>query len=77
MNPIPRVRITIPTAALVYKIQLYVWYLTKLDESFLTTLRRLKEAFKIIYSEDLDPNLLNVRDIAQEVMNEVPKHFVK
>lgn len=77
MNPIPRVRITIPTAALVYKIQLYVWYLTKLDESFLTTLRRLKETFKIIYSEDLDPNLLNVRDIAQEVMNEVPKHFVK
>lgn len=77
MNPIPRVRITIPTAALVYKIQLYVWYLTKLDESFLTTLRRLKETFKIIYSEDLDPNLLNVGDIAQEVMNEVPKHFVK
>lgn len=77
MNPIPRVRITIPTAALVYKIQLYVWYLTKLDESFLRTLRRLKETFKIIYSEDLDPNLLNVRDIAQEVMNEVPKHFVK
>lgn len=77
MNPIPRVRITIPTAALVYKIQQYVWYLKKLDESFLTTLRRLKETFKIIYSEDLDPNLLNVRDIAQEVINEVPKHFVK
>lgn len=77
MKPIPRVRITIPTAALVYKIQQYVWYLTKLDESFLTTLRRLKETFKIIYSEDLDPNLLNVRDIAQEVINEVPKHFVK
>ena len=29
----------------------------------------------MIYSEDIDPDQINARDIADEILEEVPRHF--